>query len=272
MEVDAQIGALSVTNPPTDKSALPEVTRVELARADTEPAITRLRPSTELAAGQRVFDEPALRQLFATLQPLARAWLAHRNQPIEPERRPRMATLDLELRRMSGAWPAGNALQSSEPRWVIKQLRSLEPPAAIPGLAAMALPIPGDILLRTSRLMRRTCQLGASKLELLEAYTGAGLEPELGYAEHPFVALATLYSGQRAQRFTHLDFERVEASGRIVLRADAQARAGSAVLDYGSARCSEKTEAAALKHLLHEIADRARRLGGRASGAPAAHP
>jgi hypothetical protein len=145
---------------------------------------------------------------------------------------------------------------------VIKQLRSLEPPAAIPGLLAMELPIPGDILLRTVRLVRRSCKLEDEQIELLEAYTAAGAEPQRGYDEQPFIALVTLEGNRHPLRLTHLDFERVDGRSRITLAADAATRAGRSVLDLTHARCTQEIEAASQRELLHAIAMRAHRIGG----------
>jgi len=48
------------------------------------------------------------------LLPLARHWLELHNARLDPIERARMATLDLELRRMAPEWPAGDARRAQQ--------------------------------------------------------------------------------------------------------------------------------------------------------------
>ena len=264
MDVNAQHGSLSVTNPPIDRpNALPEVTRVTLSRTDPVPSIARIRASSEVAAGELVFDDAALKAVLGKLQPLAQHWLELHGAHADSAVRARMATLDLELRRMAPEWPAlaGNPSTRSEPRWIIKQVRSLEPPAEIPGIVDLELPIPTDVLVRSVKIVRRTCQSAGLRAELIEAYTGAELDPDLGYSKAPFVASLILKLENRTMMLTHLDLARVSDRVHLELTAQAAARFGMQAVDLSTARCEERIEAAGQSELLQSIAKRARRLG-----------
>jgi len=174
-----------------------------------------------------------------------------------------MATLDLELRRMAPEWPAGAAHTHSEPRWIIKQVRSLEPPAEIRGIAELELPIPRDVLVRSVKIVRRTCEREGLRAELIEAYTGADLDPDLGYSKTPFVASLILETKSRTAMLTHLDFVRVSDRAHLELAPRAAATLGMQVVDLSGARCQEHIEAADQSELLQAIAKRARRLDER---------
>lgn len=171
-----------------------------------------------------------------------------------------MATLDLELRRMAPGWPAGSTLARTEPRWIIKQIRSLEPPAEIPGIADLELPIPRDVLVRSVKIVRRTCERQDLRAELIEAYTGGALVPDLGYSKTPFVASLLLNAQGRSAMLTHLDLASVPDRSHFELAPHAAAKLGMQVIDLSGARCTEHVEAADQSELLQAIAKRARRL------------
>jgi hypothetical protein len=262
MEVNAQLGSLSVTNPPVDNpDALPEVTRITLSRAESVPRITRIRPSTEVAAGQLVFSDADLVSMLDKLRPLAQRWLELHDTDIDPAARPRMATLDLELRRMAPDWPAGSPHTRSEPRWIIKQVRSLEPPAEIPGIAELELQIPRDVLVRSVKIVRRTCKREGFSAELIEAYTGAELDPDLGFAKNPFIASLMLTAQGQSTVLTHLDLAHVIDRSHLELSPQAATELGMPIVDLSGARCEEHVEVADQSELLRTISKRAKRLG-----------
>jgi hypothetical protein len=262
MDVNAQLGALSVTNPPTDKpDALPEVTRVALARGAAAPTITRVRPSTESAAGASVFDDAALLATFSKLLPLARHWLQLHNARLDPRERARMATLDLELRRMAPEWPLGDAGSRSAPRWVVKQVRTLEPPPQIPGIAELELAIPRDVLVRSVKITRRHCERDGLSADLIEAYTGAEFDPDVDYARTPFVASIMLEADDRELMFTHLDFASIPDRMHLVLAPAAAATLGAPAIDLSGSQCEERIQLASQSELVRSIALRAKQIG-----------
>lgn len=264
MDVNAQLGSLSVTNPPVERpDALPEVTRVTLARTDAAPRVERIRASTEAAAGAFVFDDAELTAVLGKLLPLAQHWLELHNAGVDPAARARMATLDLELRRMAPQWPRVTDATPvrSAPRWIIKQVRSLEPPEEIPGITGMELPIPREVVVRSVKIVRRSCAGDGLDAELIEAYTGRALDPDLGYAKTPFVASLVLSASGHSTMLTHLDFARVPDRAHFELAPAAAAKLGMPIVDLTGARCEEHVELADQSELLQAIAKRARRVG-----------
>jgi hypothetical protein len=262
MDVNAQLGALSVTNPPVDRpDALPEVTRVTLARGQSMPSVTRVRASTEVAAGELLFSDADLVAVLDKLRPLAQRWLELHDTDIDPAARPRMATLDLELRRMAAGWPAGSPHTRNEPRWIIKQVRSLEPPAEIPGIAELELQIPRDVLVRSVKIVRRTCKRDGLSAEIIEAYTGAELDPDLGFSKTPFIASLMLTAEGQSTVLTHLDLAHVIDRSHLELSPQAATELGMPIVDLSGARCEEHVEVADQSELLRTISKRAKRLG-----------
>jgi hypothetical protein len=172
-----------------------------------------------------------------------------------------MATLDLELRRMAPEWPAGSAQTRREPRWIIKQVRSLEPPAEIPGIAELELQIPRDVLVRSVKIVRRTCKREGLSAELIEAYTGADLDPDLGYAKIPFIGSLMLTAAGQSTVLTHLDVAHVIDRTHLELTPQAASELGMPIVDLSDARCEEHIEVADQSELLQTISKRARRLG-----------
>ncbi|HEX2675483.1 MAG TPA: PEP/pyruvate-binding domain-containing protein, partial [Polyangiales bacterium] len=263
MDVNAQLGALSVTNPPVDKpNALPEVSQVLLSHGAAAATITRIRASTETPAGSAVFSDDELRSMLAKLRPLAERWLERQNGGVDPTMRTRMATLDLELRRMAPAWPASNGESArAQPRWVVKQMRSLEPPSPLGPMELLELPIPHDVLARSVKLTRVTCERGDLELDLIEAYTAPGLDPDPGYSRTPFIASLTLQDADRALMLTHLDFAGAPDAQHIDLLPGAAAKLGAPRVDLTGMRCEEHVEAAAASELLRDIQKRERPIG-----------
>jgi hypothetical protein len=215
LEVDVQVGALSVTNPPPERAGevLPEIDRVFRERIDGPIRIERVARSTELASGH-VLDDAALEELLRACVVIAEQWLEVENQGVAPSHARTRVTLDLEVREVAAGWPAyANGIVAQQ-RLVIKQVRSLDPglPSGLDRLLEQ--PIPRDLLLFADRIEKRSCRGRHANLELLEVWTDPGASPPLGYADVPFLVHLRLQTqglegGPRQFGLDHLSFERV---------------------------------------------------------------
>jgi hypothetical protein len=232
LEVDVQVGALSVTNPPPERAGpevlaggpglgrrgpyqpiLPEIDLVVQERADGPIRIERVARSTELESGY-ILDDAALETLLRQTVTIAERWLEVENRGVPPARARSRVTLDLEVREVAAGWPAYQSGDPTPARIVIKQVRSLDP--GLPrGLARLVeQPIPRDLLLYADRIEKRTCRGRRGSLELLELWTDPGANPPLGYDRVPFLARVRvqaqgLEGGPRQFDLEHLVFERV---------------------------------------------------------------
>jgi hypothetical protein len=217
-EINAQAGALSVTNPERP-DALPEVSRVEVWAGEggaLEARVTRLQPSTERA---EVLTEAELSLLTLRTLDATRAWLDAERGATEPARHPSTLTLDVEFRAVEAWWPLSReplGAGSGEARLLFKQARPLEPTARglTDELAAADFPID---LLRRARLARRwrCAQVGAPgaagevaplSLSVTQVYSDPLLTPSLGYERAPMSSAFTLLNplDGREWRFSHL--------------------------------------------------------------------
>jgi hypothetical protein len=219
LEVDVQLGALSVTNPPPERAGevLPEVNRVLQERADIPIRIDRVERSTELESGH-VLDDAALETLLRQTVAIAELWLDVENQALSPARARSRVTLDLEVREVAAGWPAYASGDVAPQRLVIKQVRSLDPgpPSGVAHL--LEEPIPRDLLLFADRIEKRSCRGRGASLDLLEVHTDPGASPPLGHADVPFLARFRLEArglegGDRRFNLDHLEFERVGRAG-----------------------------------------------------------
>lgn len=185
MELNAQLGAVSVTNP--TNVALPEVVRVTQAKGSSTPVIERLRPSTLSPAGTVVLSDAQLLETFARGQRVANLWLERDNAKRPANQQSKTQVLDFEFRQVPEGWPA---LKTGvfPARLVLKQSRSLEP--AYRGLSdeVKQLPLPADVLHRARRIERRTCEAPSFTAQVVEAYTDALATPDVGYSALPFTA------------------------------------------------------------------------------------
>lgn len=218
LEVDVQIGALSVTNPPPELAGkvLPEVDRVVQARADGPITIERVARSTEVAG--TILDDAALETLLRQTVAIATLWLEQENRLLPPAQARSRVTLDLEVREVSAGWPAYANGDVAPQRLVIKQVRSLDPgpPSGLDRLLEQ--PVPRDLLLFADRIEKRTCRGRRASLELLEIWTDPGARPPLGHDSVPFLARARMQAqglegGPRQWDLDHLVFERVGRAG-----------------------------------------------------------
>lgn len=258
LTVNAQAGALSVTNPPTDRPVTPEVARA--AGSDGATAkVQRLRASSE-GAGV-VVAEDELRVLFSQAQAFARHWLQHDNAARPAPQRAGTLTLDLELRRMAGAWPAG--LPGDAPRVVWKQARSLQPVAALPELEDLDLPVPIDLARRAEAMQQLRCTADDLVVTLWRLTLPGGV-PD-------FVPMLRVRQGSGPTReLTHLQFAQPDANGVVRLDGPATGEGGPARLDLGALAC-EPAAAPLLSRaaMLRRLEARAIELGREAPTSPA---
>ena len=205
LAVDAQPGAISVTNPPTDRVVIPESSRVR-KRGDSFE-IQRQSLSSLVKAGQIVLSEPELRELFGLAQALTVKHLAADNAGVPAAQQRRSLVMDFEFRRVAPGWPA--LKQGSLPsRFVVKQMRPLEPSPRV-GAELRAAPIPHDVLARARRIESRHCAGQGLELDALSVLTDANALPDLGYSEQPLLAgLGVSAPKQPARVFTHLELKR----------------------------------------------------------------
>ena len=188
MVVNAQLGAISVTNPPTDgcRTVLPEVATVSEA-PDGTVSIVRQQASTEQPDGD-VLSDGALLLLFGESLAVVDRWLQIENLALPETHARTTLTLDLEFRQMAEDWPALASGAASGERFVLKQARSLEPsPLGLPP-DVIAAPFPRDLLARAVAVTEASCVADGHTLIATEATTDPSLAPDLGYADEPFTA------------------------------------------------------------------------------------
>ncbi len=191
MELNVQIGALSVTNPPPERAGevLPEVVRVSLADSNGPIRIERIAASTELPAGrEHVLDDGQIEALLRDCVAIAERFLALENRGLDPARARRRVTLDLEIREVAPGWPAAVNTNPAPARMVIKQVRSLDPGVPAGAERLLGLPIPRELLLFADRVEQLRCRAGRAQVELLEVWTDPMATPALGFAQAPYLA------------------------------------------------------------------------------------
>jgi Pyruvate phosphate dikinase, AMP/ATP-binding domain len=209
LAVDAQPGAVSVTNPPTDRVVIPESSRVK--EASGALAVSRQTVSSLAKAGELVMSDAELRELYALGERLVRQQLAEDNVGVPAAQQRRALVLDFEFRRVAAGWPA---LRHGEKpaRFVVKQMRPLEPSPRVSQELRDA-PIPRDVLSRARRIETRVCRGEELEISALLVYTNPDAAPDLGFAREPLLAgLGVLRRGQVGQVFTHLQQRRREVS------------------------------------------------------------
>jgi len=189
MELDVQNGAVSVTNPTT--TALPEIDRVTLEPGASTPTIERVRSSTLVPAGTQLFSDADLLETFGRTKKVTELWLERENQKRPVAQQSATQTLDFEFRRVIDGWPQLK-VGSFPARIVLKQSRSLEP--GVRGLSPelAAAPIPKDVLGRSRKIEKRTCEAPSFTAVSLEAYTNVLQDPDLGHSVDPFTAQLTI--------------------------------------------------------------------------------
>lgn len=202
LSVDAQPGAVSVTNPPTDHVVIPESTQVHQNEAGF--AIRRQTLSSLAKPGQQVLSDADLGELYRVAERLTSEQLAQDNAGVPAAQQRRALVMDFEFRRVQPGWPALKS-GTNPARFVVKQMRPLEPSPHVTRELREA-PIPQDVLSRARRIERRLCRGPGLELSLLTVLTNPDVAPDLGYAERPLLAgLGVTRSGAAPRVFTHLE-------------------------------------------------------------------
>jgi hypothetical protein len=210
LSVNVQPGAVSVTNPPTDRVVIPESTRVR--RGSSGFVVQRQALSSLAKPGQQLLSDAELGELFELAEGLTRQYLARGNAARPPAQQRRSLVLDFEFRRVAPGWPVLE--QGVNPaRFVIKQMRPLEPNPHLP-LELVSAPIPRDVLSRARRIETLACRGGGLELTALEVLTNPDVAPDLGYAERPLLAgLGVSFSNFSPRVFTHLEQRSAKVQG-----------------------------------------------------------
>jgi hypothetical protein len=215
--VDAQPGAVSVTNPPTDRVVIPESTRVR--RTNQTFAIERQSLSSLLKPGQQVIGDADLRELFELAEALTVAHLTQDNAGVPAAQQRRALVMDFEFRRVAAGWPALAQGQAQKPaRFVVKQARPLEPSPHV-SAELRASPIPRDVLSRARRIETKTCRGAGLLLSARSVLTNPDAAPDVGYSRQPLLAgLAVTFGNVAPRVFTHLEHRsaKVSADGLAV--------------------------------------------------------
>lgn len=219
VEINAQLGALSVTNPPPDRAGevLPEVIRVRSSPMRGQ-VVTRVGASTELPEGRsQVLDEVLVNELAVGAGAIAGRWLAMENQNLDEARRRGSVTLDLEFRVVDRGWPARADGSEQGPRLIFKQARSLDPGLPAGAERLLDQPIPRDLLLYADRIEQRSCQGPQTRVVLVELWTDPMAAVDLGHGVIPFLARVQLRApsladgeGPRQFDLDHREFVTVE--------------------------------------------------------------
>jgi hypothetical protein len=265
LSVDAQPGAVSVTNPPTDRVVIPESTRVR--QVGQELVIESQSLSSLARPGQRILGDVELRELFRLAERLTQNHLARDNEGVPPAQQRRALVLDFEFRRVAAGWPALKQAQNPA-RFVVKQMRPLEPSPHV-SAELRAAPIPHDVLSRARRIETVSCQGVGLELTALSVLTNPDVAPDLGYAQQPLLAgLGVRLEGTTPRVYTHLE-QTASRVGRDALSVELRnglalssvnVRAGSATLRFPNrtertlaVRCETRLDYAEPRELLRSF-------------------
>jgi hypothetical protein len=203
LSVDAQPGAVSVTNPPTDRVVIPESTAVSQPLGGGR-SIRRRSLSSLARPGQQILNDAELGELFAVADQLTSQHLARDNAGLPPAQQRHALVLDFEFRRVAAGWPALKQGQNP-PRFVIKQMRPLEPSPHV-SARLRAGPIPRDVLSRARRIETLSCRGAGLELTALEVLTNPDVAPDVGHSQLPLLAgLGVTLDGMPPRVFTHLE-------------------------------------------------------------------
>jgi Pyruvate phosphate dikinase, AMP/ATP-binding domain len=209
LAIDAQPGAVSVTNPPTDRVVIPESSRVK--KTDAGFVVQRQSLSSLMKAGQQVVSDADLRELFEVAKTLTAEHLAQDNAGVPAAQQRRALVMDFEFRRVLPGWPALKQGQNP-PRFVIKQARPLEPSPHV-SAELRAAPIPHDVLSRSRRIETKLCRGEGLQLSALDVFTNPDAAPDLGYSQTPLLAgLGVTFAKVPPRVFTHLEQRSARAS------------------------------------------------------------
>jgi len=190
MVLNVQSGAVSVANPDQALGALPEVILVHRGRSGAL-RIQRLSSSNLLEAGEQVFSDSQVTELFSHMAAVAGLWKERVNRSLPEAQRIGTLTLDFEFKHVAAGWPhesRRSGIEAPPSRLVIKQARSLEPGLRGSTASVRRLPIPQDVLSRARLVERVTCPtVDGATYVALEVLTDPLSPPDVGYSENPMV-------------------------------------------------------------------------------------
>ena len=185
LDVNVQQGSVDVTNPDPKRNDLPEVIRVH--RKNELVTIERVSGST-IALEGRVLSDNEAKELFTQTAAVAARWRARENESLSKDRRVQTVVLDFEFKTMKLGWPRLAAgAKPFPPRLVIRQVRSLEPGMRSLPAAVRALPVPLDVLRRSSKIEIVHCDSTDTVVVLTDPLRA----PDMGYAVIPFIRRIT---------------------------------------------------------------------------------
>ena len=213
MEIDVQLGALSVTNPPPERAGkvLPEVIRVTQKKPGAPFDIDRVAKSTELPEGRAtVLDDAQVQALMRDCIVIAERFLELENRLLDPARARRRVTLDLEIRDVAPGWPAYANAAPAPSRMIIKQVRSLDPGVPPGAERLLGLPIPRELVLFADRIEQRSCRARQTQIDLIEVWTDPMASPDLGHARVPYLARARIQTRGLPGGPVDLDLDHLE--------------------------------------------------------------
>jgi hypothetical protein len=213
MEIDVQLGALSVTNPPPERAGkvLPEVIRVQQLAPGGAITIERVARSTELPDGRSVvLDDKQVQALLRDCVTIAERFLEVENRTLDPGRARRRITLDLEIRDVAPGWPAYKTGAPAPARMIIKQVRSLDPGVPPGAERVLEQPIPRELVLFADRIEARRCRAGRTQFDVLEIFTDPMASPRLGHERVPYVARARIQAHGLPGGQVDLDLDHLE--------------------------------------------------------------
>jgi hypothetical protein len=267
LAVDAQPGAVSVTNPPTDRVVIPESSRVR--NSGGALLVERQSRSSLAPPGQAVLSDADLRELYRLAEVLTAKSLEARNAGLPAAQQRQALILDFEFRRVAAGWPALES-GANAPRFVIKQMRPLEPSPRVPSELRRG-PIPRDVLARARRVESRWCEGRGLELSALSVFTDPSAAPDLGYSVDPLLAgLGVTLEHASPRVFTHLEQRsaQITSNGMTVelvpgfTLAHVLVRADIATLTFSNGkqqripvRCETRLEYAEPRELLQSFLD-----------------
>jgi hypothetical protein len=191
--VNAQVGAVSVTNPPPPDDCrviLPEVSRLRVAAGGGAPRIERVSRSTETAG--EVLSDAELIALWQSLHPVVDAWIEAENAELTAAQARSTLVLDSEVRKVADGWPAMADGSIRPSRMVVKQARTLEPSTAALPVEVIEGPFPRDLVARAAQVDARACVADRLTVRIDDLRSDPLLTPDMGFATSPFVGAVTV--------------------------------------------------------------------------------
>ncbi|MFK7916500.1 MAG: hypothetical protein AB8G14_00365 [Ilumatobacter sp.] len=196
MTVNAQAGAVSVTNPDDESGEQPEVFRVIEDRSG-ERRVERESGSTLIVASGEVLDNATANALFEQLRPVADSWLERANSQLPLAQRSSSLTLDFEFREMAAGWPARDIGPAEPRRMVVKQARTLDPGLRGIPTEVRALALPRDVLAYAATVVEIVCSHTSGDLIGHEVRTDPLAPVDFGFASSPLTIWASIAPDDR---------------------------------------------------------------------------